>query len=265
MNTYEEKKAARIERMEARADRARQEAENRSNAAHAAVADIPFGQPVLVGHHSEKRHRAAIAKMERNMDKFCEALKKAEYWEDKARAAEANSAISSDDPDAIEKLTAKLDMLETQKARMKAINTAYVLYLKNAESLDVAELTEREKETVRNSKINPYQPYVFSNRNATIRQVKERIAKLTRQTERAAANPEQVETSIGAVRIVDNLEINRCQVFFPDKPSEAVRKVLKGRGFRWSPSEGAWQRQCSNAATYGAVEAARLHEEAANV
>ncbi|HAO14890.1 MAG TPA: hypothetical protein DDE71_04930, partial [Tenacibaculum sp.] len=39
---------------------------------------IPFGQPILVGHHSEKRHRRTIEKAHRAMDKCLEESKKAE-------------------------------------------------------------------------------------------------------------------------------------------------------------------------------------------
>tara|TARA_R100000781_G_scaffold113591_1_gene82398 strand:+ start:7599 stop:8519 length:921 start_codon:yes stop_codon:yes gene_type:complete len=52
---------------------------------------IPFGQPILVGHHSERRHRKTIERADNAMRKSIEEDKKAdeyrrraEYWEDKA-------------------------------------------------------------------------------------------------------------------------------------------------------------------------------------
>ena len=51
-------------------------------------------------------------------------------------------------------------------------------------------------------------------------------------------------------RLIDNVEDNRLQIFFPEIPSEATRRELKSNGFRWSPSVGAWQRHRSNRATY---------------
>ena len=36
---------------------------------------------------------------------------------------------------------------------------------------------------------------------------------------------------------------NRIQIMFDEKPDEALRSELKSRGFRWAPSQGAWQRQ----------------------
>lgn len=81
-----------------RADRRRewaQKAEERSSQcfekAESAVAGIEPGQPILVGHHSEKRHRAAIdrswAAMGRGVkegEKAEHHLDKAEYWDRKA-------------------------------------------------------------------------------------------------------------------------------------------------------------------------------------
>lgn len=35
-----------------------------------------------------------------------------------------------------------------------------------------------------------------------------------------------------------------------EKLIEATRSILKSNGFRWSPSQGAWQRQLTNNARY---------------
>jgi hypothetical protein len=45
----------------------------------------------------------------------------------------------------------------------------------------------------------------------------------------------------GEMRI--NIDINRVQFFFNGKPSDDTRSQLKIYGFKWAPSEGAWQRQ----------------------
>ena len=35
----------------------------------------------------------------------------------------------------------------------------------------------------------------------------------------------------------------RIQFIFEDKPDEETRNILKNNGFKWAPSQGAWQRQ----------------------
>ena len=73
-------------------------AEKRSNEAYKkadmseSATGIPFGQPILVGHHSERRHRKTIERAWNAMDKSIEESKKAEeyqrraeYWEAKAK------------------------------------------------------------------------------------------------------------------------------------------------------------------------------------
>ena len=76
------------ERKLAKAERYEQYAENaaeRSNAAHArvqAICDrIPFGQPILVGHHSERSARADQKRIHNGMDKAVSEAKKADYFE----------------------------------------------------------------------------------------------------------------------------------------------------------------------------------------
>ena len=53
-----------------------------------AVGGIPLGQPILVGHHSEKRHRATIARAQRAMDRSVAERKKAAYWQARQEGAE---------------------------------------------------------------------------------------------------------------------------------------------------------------------------------
>lgn len=81
--------------MSAKVDRYRQYAENarrRSSelyeASHNTVNDIPFGQPILVGHHSESRHRNALKRQDEKMRKSIEEDYKAKYWQQRANHVE---------------------------------------------------------------------------------------------------------------------------------------------------------------------------------
>lgn len=50
----------------------------------------------------------------------------------------------------------------------------------------------------------------------------------------------------------ENNEIMRVQFIFPGKPDDETRAMLKENGFRWAPSQGAWQRQLTANAKYAA-------------
>ena len=81
-----------VERAEERAERFEDYSDNRMADAEAArkrvaaIADnIPFGQPILVGHHSEKRARADAKKIENGMRKAVNMWKQSGYWADRAK------------------------------------------------------------------------------------------------------------------------------------------------------------------------------------
>jgi Domain of unknown function (DUF3560) len=80
-------KADRAERLEDRAEALGRKAERTMTSAIAherAASEIaerrPFGQPILVGHYSERGARADQRRIERHMDKFCEAYGKAKHY-----------------------------------------------------------------------------------------------------------------------------------------------------------------------------------------
>lgn len=79
--------ADRAERMEERAEKAEQRSTSAYETAKEIGSFIPFGQPILVGHHSEGRHRRDINRIDNAMRKSCEESDKAKYYEDKAETA----------------------------------------------------------------------------------------------------------------------------------------------------------------------------------
>lgn len=83
-------KAEKINGYAANAEKRSGEAYKKANLSEEATG-IPFGQPILVGHHSERRHRKVIERADNAMRKSIEEDEKAEvyknraaYWEDKA-------------------------------------------------------------------------------------------------------------------------------------------------------------------------------------
>src|SRR5690606_15907427 len=121
MNIYETKQAARKAAYQAKAVQAEQQADAAHAQAHDMAQAIPFGQPILVGHHSEHGDRRYRERIHQGYDKSFELQKKAEHYADKA-AAVGKGGISSDDPQVIEKLMAKLASLQAWQDAMKKLN-----------------------------------------------------------------------------------------------------------------------------------------------
>jgi len=124
VNPYERRQEGRRQRLLARAERLSAEAAARSAAAQRALDVIPLGQPILVGHHSEKRHRRDLARVDTNLRRAHEASTEALDLRQRA-ASVGTGGISSDDPEAVSKLLEKLARLEARQARMKAVNDAH--------------------------------------------------------------------------------------------------------------------------------------------
>ncbi|WP_083100819.1 hypothetical protein [Pseudophaeobacter leonis] len=88
--------------------------------------------------------------------------------------------------------------------------------------------------------------YELTNNNANISRMKKRIE----QFEAASAAETKRQVFKGVCELLENVEENRLQFLFERKPPAAIRTALKVAGFRWAPSQGAWQRQLNNAARY---------------
>ena len=159
--------------------------------------------------------------------------------------------ISADDPQAIQKLEAKLEKLQAAQDTMKAVNAYYRKHktLDGCPNLSAERIEAMKAEMSSQWHIQdkPYPSWALSNNNAEIRRVKGRIAELTRKQETAYAGWEFDGGTVEA-----NREDNRLQIFFEEKPDEKTRETLKENGFRWSPKAGAWQRQLNDNAIYAA-------------
>ena len=85
--TLVERAEAKAERLEDLSERRTQDADRAQKAVHAIADGIPFGQPILVGHHSERHARKDAEKIENGMRKAVECWKAAQYWQDRAKGA----------------------------------------------------------------------------------------------------------------------------------------------------------------------------------
>ncbi len=257
MNSYESRKEARIERLRKAAEKARQEGDRRQENA-SRMAGIMNGQPILIGHHSEKHHRRDLERMDNNMRKSFELHKKADHYEDQAQAAESNRAISSDDPEAPQKLREKIDQAERFHAKVKGANKIIAGKPRNQITPEkIAALIALGFSQVNAEKLfTPdymgkigFASYVLTNNNANIHRLKERLQEIE-----AKAQDQSTEKMIGEVRVVDNVEENRLQLFFPAIPAEDLRHQLKAHGFRYSRFNGCWQAFRGSNARYWAEQ-----------
>lgn len=245
----------RAEKAEARAQAARQRSDELASA-------IPFGQPILVGHHSEKRHRRDLERMRRGMRV---AIEETQHAQDLRRRADVvgTAGISSDDPDAVQKLEEKCQDLEAAQAARKALNAAWrkagrpapaddagwanVAALAGADAGDLTPIRQELAAPWRREGEPPFPSYALTNTNAELRRIKKRIAELARE---GAA--ERKEVDHGFCRLLEEPADNRIRLVFAGKPSDEARALLKRYGFRWSPDAGAWQRHLNNAGRHAA-------------
>ncbi len=245
MNNYEEKQAARKARYEDAAKRA----ESASNTAYRRVKSIgdmiPFGQPILIGHHSEGRHRADVRRMDNLRSKCVAESQKAEHYAQKA-ASVGTGGISSDDPEALTKLRIELEGLEKLQEAMKQRNK---LIKKNDRAgLAALGLSPEEVERLFTKDCMGcigYPTYRLANNGANIRRIQKRIVELARNQAR-----EDVEQVCEGYTYREDTTENRVMFEFAGKPSEDIRAILKSNGFKWSPSRGVWVRQLNNAGIY---------------
>lgn len=107
----QERAKAKAEKYESWADSAEKKSSEYFDKSHDAVKHIPFGQPILIGHHSEKRHRRDLDRSWNALGKSVELSNKAEAHESKAEywAKRAND-INLSMPESIEYYAYKLEV-----------------------------------------------------------------------------------------------------------------------------------------------------------
>lgn len=162
------------------------------------------------------------------------------------------AGISSDDENALQKLREKLDRREREQEVMKSVNAYYRKHgtLDGCPLLSAEEAEKIKAAMARDWRANPkpYNSYLLSNNNQMIRSIKARITEL----EAKQSSPAPEGWSFEGGRVVMNQEENRIQILFDGKPDADIRSELKHAGFRWAPSQGAWQRMLNQNGIYAA-------------
>lgn len=249
--TGEERRERRAAILRLRAARLKVKASQHFRASHDIGSRIPFGQPILVGHHSERGHRRAIEKMHNQTRNAIEADSYARTLDSRADHVERSHAISASDSDAVDQYREKLDRLTRQRDEMKAVNAAWRKFEKTKDTAPLLALGLTEDGIARmQAKIasayswekQPFVGWQLTNLGTTIRDTQKKLE----AAERRLSQPARVLESQNGhcpdiVRFEDSPTDNRVRLFFPGKPDEATRTNLKRNGFRWTPSLGCWQ------------------------
>lgn len=238
---YFERKEARIERLREKSEKMKAESVEAFSNARKIQESIPMGQPILIGHYSEKRSRRDRDRIDANIKKSIEKQEKAEYYGDKLAAAKNNTVISSDNPQAIELLEDKISKLKARQQKYKDMNKYYrkhktMLGFEDLSDEKAVEINKRIDEDYSFNK-KPAPSYILSNLNSMIKSTEKRLEQLKELDEM-----EYEEIEFDSCTVISNDKTNRVEMHFEYKPGEDVRTRLKRRGFKWSRNNECWQR-----------------------
>jgi hypothetical protein len=120
VSTFKARQVASEERADTHAQRATTErgrSDQRHQAARVAVAFIPPGQPILVGHHSEARHRRDLDHHDRNMRKAIEHGENADRAARRSDSARAQAA-ARESPVVMGRKIARLEAQQRKIAKL---------------------------------------------------------------------------------------------------------------------------------------------------
>lgn len=236
-NAYQDRLDAKRERLLERASQAAERSAQLFEQGQQLGQYIPYGQPVLVGHHSEKKHRRFIDTLRQIDRRSHDESEKAKALAQRAERV-GTGGISSDDPEALTLLREQLVELEAHQALMKDGNAA-MRKLGTAAEREAALLALGVDPTeAKRVGMQGKYSYHLTNNNANIRRIAKRIEELEHLAVR-----ETVEVEGQGWSYFEDAGENRICIEFNGKPNEDIRSTLKSMGFKWSPSRDAWVRQ----------------------
>lgn len=247
MNDYEKKLDDRKKRLMDRAEKIESNADDLLIKARSMSSSIPMGQPILVGHHSESRDRRFRDKIHNTFGRSYELQDKAIKLK-RAAAMVGKGGISSDDPEALDKLRKRLDSLMRNQEVMVKANK--LIRAGNIDGLKGLGLSDAAIEDLLRpdfcGKIG-FASYSLTNNLSNAKRVKARIEELEAKKELA-----DVVIDCGWYCYKEDVDDNRVCFLFSDKPDSEVRLFLQKHGFKWSPRrEGQpWIRKLNNASIY---------------
>lgn len=154
--------------------------------------------------------------------------------------------ILSNDENVIELLTEKIADLEAEKESMKAMNAHYRKH-GNLDEYDglITQDMQRHLDFIFRYDFVRGSLFSTTNINQEIKRNRDRLESIKRIKDAGTT-----ETEHEYFTVIENIELMRLQIIFDGKPEPEVRDILKSNGFKWAPSQNAWQRQLTNNAKY---------------
>ena len=233
-----------VEKLEDYADRYARRYADWKNRYNTNAASVPSVMICGSGNFPVRRKEKQNAREGRLWDEYHD-IEKYLKWVEGFVAGRIGTAIISGDADAVQQLEKKLSDLTAEQEKMVAYNAYYRKRMKEK----VFEGLRHEEVAKIDATLGqvPYADYKLRNNNAKIKQTRERLEQLKREK---ATEGREYDTTGLDLKVEENKETMRLQVFFEGKPDEVTRTLLKSRAFKWAPSAGCWQRQLTNNARY---------------
>lgn len=187
--TYRERRGRRADRLRGWADSRDAKAAAARETADSIMDAIPMGQPVLRGHHSQRRHERDLDRLDRAGRASLEHSTKASEFRRRADNIEAAAAQATydDDPDAVDRLTDRIAELEAERARIKAYNASCRKAAKTGGTGDTTLLDDAQRaDLLTVARVAAFQlgaggafpAYKLSNLNGNINRNRKRLAAL---------------------------------------------------------------------------------------
>jgi len=147
-----------------------------------------------------------------------------------------------------ESLATDLEKCKQEQTTMKAVNAHFRRYGTCVGAPDITEVqAQKLDEKVRSSEYRwerqPFSSYTLTNNNSAIKRLEKKLKEVSRGF---------VGWEFEGGYAEANLEMNRLQLFFDERPDDQQKKILKTCGFKWAPSQEAWQRQLTDNAIFSA-------------
>ncbi|MDR1892833.1 MAG: hypothetical protein LBQ48_07490 [Oscillospiraceae bacterium] len=152
------------------------------------------------------------------------------------------------EPPSLDDLTAKLESAKVLQATMKEVNAYWRRFgtcvgAPGITGEQAQKLDNKIAATTYSWEKQPFSTYDLTNNNATIKRWESKVKELSKGF---------AGWEFEGGRAEANKELDRLQLFFDERPNENQRAILKASGFKWAPSQDAWQRQLTDNAIYSA-------------